>query len=817
MTSKRSPFIVVDTEGYDCLKEVAVIDAKGNLIYEAFVEGEDYPITLAKNIKPLVVVLQEFFQLAQNQTVVFHSAQHDQKVLKKSCHIARIPWQPIRIDCTFELAKKKEPGLISYSLEFLSKKFQLKVDGKIFNVNAAHTARYDAQFTHQLYLYLTQKDMVSQKSEVTNPFSSSRVDNPFQDHADNKNVYQSEFEKIKLLINDIRQDKNHQTKGIVVIGEPGSGKTHLMMRLAKEILQVNRLLFVRHPNNAHTILYHIYTRVLESFVYQVPGSNYTQLEFLLAHSFTKLISQTGIIQLTQRDQDIINSVHENPLNLYERLGEENSQKKRAYWEHIEKRTHQWWMNQYGVAGAAPKIINGIIKFCRYQDQRYKDLVARWLAVDILEADELDILNLNDWQEEMSKENFSLEALSVLSKLSLLDEPLVVVFDQLEMLGLPQNRTILENFGEAIKEIFTHVPNCLIILNLFPDRWQQIQSFWDASIVERVAQYQVQLQPPSMSEMRHILELKAQSANLKLSEIFDEIEIQTLCQQKSIRSLINRASDLYLNKISSRLQPIASVRSPVIANEESSLRERVNQLEIEFTSLKKQLHLLGMGLMGHFASDPSTMVVKTATGIDQDESIHDLNSEVTPEIQTIKKFLAEQRYLYDQEYSNIQIISDSDDIGKLQAIVEAASLISPIERDYLRLGKKRLPEHILIKTVTQSVAIAFLNLSGAPFTNCIKNFNELVILNPQIQFYIWRDARQPAISQGAKVGRVEIEKHNNAPNGSFQIMTQEDRLSFELLYRLINAIYNQDIDVPLLTAWPIACEEFSKSWLVQLLS
>jgi hypothetical protein len=203
--------------------------------------------------------------------------------------------------------------------------------------------------------------------------------------------------------------------------------------------------------------------------------------------------------------------------------------------------------------------------------------------------------------------------------------------------------------------------------------------------------------------------------------------------------------------------------------------------------------------------------------DNNQIINDLNLSLSTEVQVVRKFLAEQQTLYNKDYQNIQIISDSDDIGKLQSIVEAVSSIKLIEQDYLRLGRKRLPEHIVIKASTKSTAIAFLHLSGTPFTNCLKNFNELVIANPQIQFQIWRDVRQPAISKGAKVGQAEIEKHNNAPNGNFQIMTQEERLSFELLYRLINAIYNQDIDVPLLTAWPIACEEFPESWLVKLLA
>ncbi len=111
-----------------------------------------------------------------------------------------------------------------------------------------------------------------------NPFSNTRVDTPFQNHTDLKEIYQDEFERLKSIITDIKDDvENHQSKGAVVTGEPGTGKTHLMMRLAKERLKNNRLLFIRQPNNINSVLYHIYSRVLESFVEKVPNSPYSCL------------------------------------------------------------------------------------------------------------------------------------------------------------------------------------------------------------------------------------------------------------------------------------------------------------------------------------------------------------------------------------------------------------------------------------------------------------------------------------------------------------------------------------------------------------
>lgn len=251
---------------------------------------------------------------------------------------------------------------------FLSKSLGLKVNQKYFNANQAHTARYDAEFTYQLYVALmkhkTETISPDTQQRKPNPFGSSRVDTPFQDHVDFQEVYHSEFEILKSIIFDIKNDINHQSKGAIVIGEPGSGKTHLMMRLAKELLQTNRLLFIRQPNNANAVLYHIYSRILESFIEKVPGSNSTQLEHLLANSFVKLINST-----------------------------------------------------------------------------------------------------------------------------------------------------------RVKEIFTHVPNSLIILNLFPDRWEQFKEIFSGAIVDRISQYQVRLSRPSPDKLKQILELKAKAVDLDLEEIF----------------------------------------------------------------------------------------------------------------------------------------------------------------------------------------------------------------------------------------------------------------------------------------------------------
>jgi len=95
-------------------------------------------------------------------------------------------------------------------------------------------------------------------------------------------------------------------------------------------------------------------------------------------------------------------------------------------------------------------------------------------------------------------------------------------------------------------------------------------------------------------------------------------------------------------------------------------------------------------------------------------------------------------------------------------------------DHLRLGSKKLPEHIQI--TAKNEVIAFLNISGTIFTSRLKNFNQLTVNHPDYQFHLLRDAREPEIT--GKVGKEEIAKLNHTKNGKFTIINKSDRLHFE---------------------------------------
>jgi|ERR671933_935125 hypothetical protein len=76
----QQDFIVIDTEGKNELREIAIIDSQGKLIYEAF--AKEHPDNYEKvlNLKPLREIVVDFLEIAKTKLIIFHL-----RVFKKWC------------------------------------------------------------------------------------------------------------------------------------------------------------------------------------------------------------------------------------------------------------------------------------------------------------------------------------------------------------------------------------------------------------------------------------------------------------------------------------------------------------------------------------------------------------------------------------------------------------------------------------------------------------------------------------------------------------------------------------------------------------
>lgn len=523
----------------------------------------------------------------------------------------------------------------------------------------------------------------------------------------------------------------------------------------------------------------------------------TQLERLILTSSYKILN----FQVTsQKDEQIIKSLDDILKNKNrDALGKEGTQQKRNSWDYIHKRIAEWWTKFYSAGGFALSIIQGLTQYCKYSDPTYKSMITRWLAGSFEEVERVDLPN---WREEFSPEDFSLEGISVLAKLSILDEPLIIIFDQLEGLGLPHNGEILLNFGEAIKEIFTHVPNSLVILNMFPDRWKQFQDTFDNSIIGRVSQHQVHLTPPNETELKAILKVKLQGINLSLEQLFSSEDLEDILGQKPIRAVLNRAADYYNYKVRQIPLPVVTETLRKLDPYEK-LEQQLRSFQQELQDLKQQQQLL-IELVSHLSQtkqEPALIDLLTSPAF---------NIPVEPPtLNPLIDYLMRKKANLEKQYNQLPIISDYDDLGKLRTIAEAFSHLKPIKLRQYRLGKRVLPEHLVVETDHKNYVIGFLQITAntTSFTSRISNFNELVKMYSKDSFGLFRDQRLPEIK--GKVAKEEIGKLQNTSNGNFVLLNQHDRIHFDLTYELIVDIQNKDLDVDLESALKVLI--MNKEW------
>ncbi len=611
-----------------------------------------------------------------------------------------------------------------------------------------------------------------------NPFGTSRVDTPFQDHPDFEAVFASQYKRLKSIIHEIAADPNHQTRGVILAGEPGSGKTHLIMRLTKDVIKSNRILFIRQPNNPDAILFHIYTRIIESLVEKVPGTPYTQIEYLLAKSFSKIfindVRQTE--NPSAKRKTIAKSLAEDPLNLYRRIGAEGTAKRRKNWAIIEKRIQEWWGSNRGW-GVGGTILKAFIKYCSYYDFSRREIIRRWLTGAELSSTETGKTGIANLDPETGLETFAMEAMQVLGRLAVQDQPLIIAFDQLE--GLKYNELLLQRFGDCIKELFTHVPGSLIIFNFFPDRWAEYAKTFDESTIQRMARDTVFLDRVSAEQMEKILRLRAGRHGVDINAVFSEKEIGTITGSATIREMLNMASDYF------RFHRDGIPLPRQISGFKEEVRSEIKALKEEVAQLKAYLNME----MPTFDRQRETDRVKTV----------------------LRSYEAQIR---DEQNDNI-VISDSDDAGKFDTILRALDREGGMKMSKFRYGVRKLPPHVLVRGANgKKAAAGFLHRDGNAFSARIDNFNSIVKLNPGTRFVVFRDQKVPAIR--SEKGLSGIKTLDAFENGRFRIMDAENRLTFETLYRLVTDIQNRDLDLEPDKAADALRHIYKTYWLIEFL-
>ena len=733
--NKINNFIIIDTEGFPDIYEIAIIDKKGEVIY-----NKNFSLYKESKEEVLDILLKN-----KDKKIIAHNAEHEKEVIKNLFKKFNIEedFEKLTFECTYELSKILFPNQKSYSLLYLAKKLNLKINNKPVNADFTHKAKYDALLTYKLYKKILGKMMIEELKNRPNPFSSNRVDNPFQTLPDDKNIHKNEYQRLKNIINDIKHDPNRQSRGAVILANPGEGKSHLVMRLAKDLLKNNRLLFIRQPNNPKNVKYHIYQRILESLFEKIPNTNYSQLEYLLAKTLSKIL----IDRLKDRgkNEKIKEILTQNPLNLFEKLGKEGTKTRRDNWKLIEKITMEYWESRFGISDFSSIFVRGLIRYSYYKDINKKEIIKRWLSAVEMDEERLQEVGLKSI-ENIDKEEFALEAIITLGKLSLHDEPLILAFDQLE--GLKYNEELAISFLESLKEIFTHLKNSLIICNFFPERWEWLTQKFDASFIDRLGQTKIYLNRPSDKELLEILHLRLKEAKID-EDFFQEDEISNILKADSIREFINNAYEVYERKV-------FGIKSPAKKDFENF------NIKKEILEIKRDLK----ALMKAFNIKP----LKTTLNNKQ-----------------IENYFNQIRDEFSNRYKKA-IFTAEDDLGKFRKIADfylSFKHKKPLI-DFLQYGRKKLPANIILNKMT----FIFLYENGKSLSARSKNLIELMNLEKGINIFLIRDSR--CNDNATKYSKAVLGKIQTQNSVKYLEIGKEKRVSFDSVDKIIDDINNKDV-------------------------
>jgi len=431
-----------------------------------------------------------------------------------------------------------------------------------------------------------------------------RVNTPWDTLPDLESYNARAYNRIVRALENLRRLRRQTaappSQGLLILGEAGTGKTHLLMRVAKNLSGSNHILFVRRPNNEEAVAQHIWKNIVDSLSQKLPATDgeRSQLDDLLAHVFSNVLIPTFEEDIAAGKNAALRRrwiarLQSDPYNLFHMLGhgEQRTKNLRA----IRKRTLRFLREK--APGVDQEIAGVLITYCLVADQDRKRTLLSWLAGQDIDGAEAQALGLRPswvgieentpdaavWQQ---REEIALRAISSVAHLSSFYQPLILAFDQLE--GLRDQERLTVRWGDVLREIFTMSPNYLILTCVFPSLWSEwFSKVLDRSVLERIAQQRVELDQFGPEHGMQMLAIHLRESFRKHNlptEIypFEEWDISRLCERadspRAFLQAVHAELDNWLDQTPTTLRPSAFATRPVTqADIESTINRAVANL------------------------------------------------------------------------------------------------------------------------------------------------------------------------------------------------------------------------------------------------
>ncbi len=326
---------------------------------------------------------------------------------------------------------------------------------------------------------------------ATNPFEATRIESIWQDIYDTPQLSAGYLAKLLRVYGTVA--KSHASKGVLIWGQAGVGKSHLLNRF-------RRVLHEQGP----------------SLIFQVQplrGSRDTWRSHIFRSMLTDLRQETGVkgVQSTQADH-LLQMVLPT-LDWNKSLTEQTS-----YIRHEFTRTCRALAD--GLARpVSPDFLTAFTYFlmaqCRAKhlsgepskrvwNDRYIHCAMKWFWEYDLDEEEQNLIRVHrpfvDAACEDSEDVY-FDGLRLIGELAQQTTPIVLVFDQLETLS----ETASTAFARATADIVNSLPNYLILSAGVRDTiqsWVEDRT-WPNSCFDRIGDIQLSLTPPNPAIYRDV--------------------------------------------------------------------------------------------------------------------------------------------------------------------------------------------------------------------------------------------------------------------------------------------------------------------------
>jgi protein-disulfide isomerase-like protein with CxxC motif len=302
--------------------------------------------------------------------------------------------------------------------------------------------------------------IVARARSAPNPFLINRVDSAWEESlTDVPSINRLALEQCFQTIKHVRETR--RSRGLLLTGEPGSGKSHLLHRVGSEVARLGKDSFVYIPPVAAAgrIYSELLRRVVQDIVRQPHSSNTTQLETIVIR---ELVSKDSRVTPEQIWRDMRRRSAPGPT-LFETLAGP-----------FEKLTLRLALD--------PDVA---LVLRHYLAEHHRLDAYRWLTGYSLPDETLHKLGVNrTLEEDLDARN----ALFTLSQLAGRDSVLILAFDQLEgmQFGHDDFDGVIQ-FGNAVSDIITNCTNVACISCVQQYFYADLKRVLPPAQIDRVAQ------------------------------------------------------------------------------------------------------------------------------------------------------------------------------------------------------------------------------------------------------------------------------------------------------------------------------------------